>query len=419
MAFMVARTEKRKVGSLAGYQIHVDRKTKNHENKDIDPSRTHLNYDLVGHKASTTFKHEFMDYINENKASSRAIRKDAVVMQDWIISSSNDFFENLDESETKQFFEAAVEFFSDKFGAENIRFATVHMDEATPHMHMGIVPMKDGRLTAKTIFDRECLRMIQEELPTHFQSYDFDIERGVKESKTEHINFTEYKNKIEHLQEKVDDLTQKSQDLQQKMREDKETNEKKQREFFYEQWEKDWDLIQDNFPDFHMGSEVLTQIYSETILDNVQQVDVDRNFPREFQLTVKQMFIIIQEKYEAVKEYIKEKWSEINSKRLDLTNDMKDYFESLGALNSKREAQNEMLAELAIDLGVHDSWKETMIQKGGQIGSFSDGREINKAFDELIPELIARASEHQLESLIEKQKKNSYKAEHDRGGLSL
>lgn len=80
-------TEKRKVGSLVGYQIHVDRKTKNYENKDSDHSRTHLNYDLMGHKASTIFKHEFMDYINEDKARNRAIRKDAVVMQVWIISS--------------------------------------------------------------------------------------------------------------------------------------------------------------------------------------------------------------------------------------------------------------------------------------------------------------------------------------------
>ncbi|WP_282675350.1 hypothetical protein [Lactococcus cremoris] len=32
MAFMVARTEKRKIGSLGGYQNHVDRKTDNHSN---------------------------------------------------------------------------------------------------------------------------------------------------------------------------------------------------------------------------------------------------------------------------------------------------------------------------------------------------------------------------------------------------
>ena len=28
-------------------------------------------------------------------------------------------------------------------------YAQVHLDETTPHMHLGIVPMKDGRLSGK------------------------------------------------------------------------------------------------------------------------------------------------------------------------------------------------------------------------------------------------------------------------------
>ncbi|HAV0221224.1 TPA: hypothetical protein JFV60_002965, partial [Enterococcus faecium] len=40
MAYMVARTQKHKVGSLNGLQNHVDRKTKNHTNKDIDITKS-------------------------------------------------------------------------------------------------------------------------------------------------------------------------------------------------------------------------------------------------------------------------------------------------------------------------------------------------------------------------------------------
>ena len=40
-------------------------------------------------------------------------------------------------------------------GIENVINATVHMDEATPHMHLGIVPVtEDGRLSAKDIFTK-------------------------------------------------------------------------------------------------------------------------------------------------------------------------------------------------------------------------------------------------------------------------
>ena len=205
MAFMVARTEKRKVGSLGGYQNHVDRKTDNHSNKDIDNSKTHLNYDLVGHETDKSFHKEFMDYINENRVGSRAVRKDAVVMQDWIIGSSQEFFDALTPEDTRKYFETAVEFFAEKFGRENIRFATVHMDEKTPHMHMGIVPLKDGKLTAKTIFDRNCLRMIQDKLPQAFQNAGFDIQRGKEKSEAEHLHPETYKRQMEKLEFKVEE----------------------------------------------------------------------------------------------------------------------------------------------------------------------------------------------------------------------
>ena len=41
---------------------------------------------------------------------------------------------------------------------QNIAYASVHMDESTPHMHLGIVPMQDGKLSSKAMFDREELK---------------------------------------------------------------------------------------------------------------------------------------------------------------------------------------------------------------------------------------------------------------------
>lgn len=39
-----------------------------------------------------------------------------------------------------------------EYGAENILYVTVHMDEKTPHMHFGVVPItEDGRLSVKEI----------------------------------------------------------------------------------------------------------------------------------------------------------------------------------------------------------------------------------------------------------------------------
>lgn len=47
MSMIVARMEKMKSGNLVGIGNHNQRKTKNHSNKEIDKTRSHLNYDLL------------------------------------------------------------------------------------------------------------------------------------------------------------------------------------------------------------------------------------------------------------------------------------------------------------------------------------------------------------------------------------
>jgi len=42
----MAHVEKFTQGSVNGLSIHIERKTTNHSNPDIDSERTYLNYDL-------------------------------------------------------------------------------------------------------------------------------------------------------------------------------------------------------------------------------------------------------------------------------------------------------------------------------------------------------------------------------------
>ncbi|PCR86512.1 hypothetical protein CQA80_11165 [Staphylococcus epidermidis] len=42
----------------------------------------------------------------------------------------------------KRFFEDSKEFLIKEYGAENILYVTVHMDEKTPHMYFGVVPIQ-------------------------------------------------------------------------------------------------------------------------------------------------------------------------------------------------------------------------------------------------------------------------------------
>ena len=193
VSYMVARMQKMKADNLVGIGNHNQRKTENHSNKDIDIERSHLNYDLVEGRTEN-YKTDIQNFIDENKSTSRAVRKDAVLVNEWIISSDGDFFEDKDDKEIERFFEESKDYFADKFGDKNIRYAQVHLDETTPHMHLGVVPFdKDNKLSAKRVFGRQALRDVQDDLPRFLNERGFAIQRGEKGSERKNLTVPEYK----------------------------------------------------------------------------------------------------------------------------------------------------------------------------------------------------------------------------------
>ncbi|MDN6835319.1 MAG: plasmid recombination protein [Lactococcus lactis] len=209
MSYLVARMQKMKAGNLVGMGNHNQRLTDNHSNKDIDTERSYLNYDLVNR--TDNYKTDIQQFINDNKSSSRAVRKDAVLINEWIITSDNHFFKDKDDKEIKDFFEQSKDYFAEKFGDENIRYAQVHLDETTPHMHLGIVPFNaENKLSAKTVFNRQVLQAVQDELPTYLQERGFNLERGEKGSERKNLSVPEYKAMREDLK-KIETEKQKTQ----------------------------------------------------------------------------------------------------------------------------------------------------------------------------------------------------------------
>lgn len=196
MSYLVARMQKMKIGNLGGAYRHNERVFENHSNKDIDTSRSHLNYELTDRDRSVSYEKQIKDYVNEKKSSKRAIRKDAVLCDEWIITSDKDFFERLDQEQTRAFFETAKNYFAERYGLENIAYASVHLDESTPHMHLGIVPLENGKLSSKAMFDREELKHIQDDLPRYMKSHGFSLERGELGSEKKHKTVAEFKQEI-------------------------------------------------------------------------------------------------------------------------------------------------------------------------------------------------------------------------------
>ena len=180
-------------GQMYGLDVHIERKTQNHSNREIDPARSHLNYELKPEYQNTSYTKAVNRRLAEGYLGVKALRKDAVVACSFIVSSDSDFFAKLTPEQEKAYFQTAYDYIAQKYGEKNIISAKVHKDETTPHMHLVLVPLtQDGRLSAKELFDRQALLDLQAEIPKRLKAQGFKIERGTSSSK-KHLTTAEYK----------------------------------------------------------------------------------------------------------------------------------------------------------------------------------------------------------------------------------
>ena len=192
MSYAVVHMQKIKSPALKGIQFHHQRERDSKTNPDIDEERTNENYDLVNGE-NIDFNVRVKEIIESQKTGTRKTRKDAVLVNELLVTSDREFFERLDPAEQKRFFEKSYDLLSERYGKQNIAYAMIHNDEKTPHMHLGVVPMRDGRLQGKNVFNRQELRWIQDNFPKHMQELGFDLERGEKGSNREHIEMAQFK----------------------------------------------------------------------------------------------------------------------------------------------------------------------------------------------------------------------------------
>ena len=100
-------------------------------NPDIDPQRTHLNYNLAP-------QHDQMDFIKQRLSEVYCLnRKDVNVMCSWVVTAPKD----LALGQQEDFFKESYKFLENRYGKENVISSYVHLDETTPHMHFAFIPV--------------------------------------------------------------------------------------------------------------------------------------------------------------------------------------------------------------------------------------------------------------------------------------
>lgn len=180
--------------AIKGIQIHNQREKESHSNTDIRIEDKHLNYDLIHGDKQVDYKQEIQQVISSNVKSDKKIRKDAVLVTEFLVTSDTSFFNTLSPDEQKRYFETTKDFLAKRYGEQNLIYATVHNDEQTPHMHVGLVPVtKDGRLSAKDVVgNRMQLVKLQDDFNAHVKANGYDLERGVS-SDRKHVTMAKFK----------------------------------------------------------------------------------------------------------------------------------------------------------------------------------------------------------------------------------
>lgn len=177
MAYAIMRAKKlATMGSVAASMQHCYRERETHN---ADQERTPDNQHL-GAKTTDEAMGKLRDMLPEKR------RKDAVLAVEYVMTASPEWFAKATPEQEKALFQRSLQWLADKYGADRIITASIHRDEATPHLSAFVVPLTaDKRLSAKEfIGDRK--KMTADQTSYAAKMLDLGLERGIEGSKATH-----------------------------------------------------------------------------------------------------------------------------------------------------------------------------------------------------------------------------------------
>src|SRR5690625_2758644 len=116
----------------------------------------------------------------------------------------------MSDLDTEYFFEDTLEFLKEEFGEKNLVYATVHLDEKTPHMHFGFVPItEDGRLSAKEMIgNKKQMSALQDKFNEFVNEKGYEMQRGEASivSEREHQRVETFKKETDYHKKELDNV---------------------------------------------------------------------------------------------------------------------------------------------------------------------------------------------------------------------
>lgn len=139
MGYAVLHLEKAS-GTDSGMSAHIERTI---TPKNTDPSRTHLNHELIRFPDGVQNRTEAIQHRLDTANLKRKIGKNQVrAIRALLTGSPEDMRRIQAEGRLDEWCDDNLKWLRATFGKENVVSAVLHMDETTPHIHATLIPIK-------------------------------------------------------------------------------------------------------------------------------------------------------------------------------------------------------------------------------------------------------------------------------------
>ena len=215
----MAHIEKFKATQVVGVLEHNGRtdstRPHNHSNEDIDPSRTKYNYEL--HDTDGTAYERFKARMEQVHCMKR---DDVTVLDSLIVTLPK----NVAPEDERDFFECCYQFACQEYGQKNIVNATVHNDETSPHIHIGFIPVVEGKkrngepiekVNHSSLINKLYLSTLHSRLSDYIKEH-LGYEAAILNGATANGNKTVQELKAERAEQKAKELESKVESLNQR-----------------------------------------------------------------------------------------------------------------------------------------------------------------------------------------------------------
>ena len=211
MGYISIQINKAKGSADTGASDHIERKT---TPKNADPTRTHLNRELVEFPDGVADRTAAISHRIRTAGIRRKITPDQVRAIRIVLSGTHkDMASVQDEGRLSEWCDDNLQWLHRTFGRENTVSAVLHMDEHTPHIHATVVPIVTGerrkarkkQAEGKHIYRKKAnaVRLCADDLLTrerlvaYHDSYaaamaKYGLQRGIRGSDARHTTTAQY-----------------------------------------------------------------------------------------------------------------------------------------------------------------------------------------------------------------------------------